>query len=304
MKVIFTGASSFTGSWFAKELADCGHEVMATFRGTLDSYTGLRRKRIETLLPGVTPVWSCSFGDERFLDVATSDSWDALCHHGAFADDYKSPSFDVVRAVASNASNVQCVLDRLATGGTRTLLLTGSVFEGGEGAGSDGLTAFSPYGLSKELTWRVFEFYATNCGVNLGKFVIPNPFGPYEEPRFTAYLIRTWKKREAAIVNTPDYVRDNIHIDLLANAYRLYLESLPEIDGVSRTNPSGYVEKQGEFAQRFAAEMRPRLGYKCELRLKDQIDFSEPMVRHNTDRVAPLDWSESEAWDRVAEFYR
>ncbi len=31
MKILFTGASSFTGFWFAKELAAAGHEVFAVF---------------------------------------------------------------------------------------------------------------------------------------------------------------------------------------------------------------------------------------------------------------------------------
>ena len=32
MKILFTGASSFTGYWFAKQLASAGHEVFALFR--------------------------------------------------------------------------------------------------------------------------------------------------------------------------------------------------------------------------------------------------------------------------------
>ena len=56
----------------------------------------------------------------------------------------------------------------------------------------------------------------------LGKFVIPNPLGPFEEPRFCAYLIRQWQAGEAAEVRTPAYVRDNIHVDLLAAAYAAF----------------------------------------------------------------------------------
>ena len=32
MKILFTGASSFTGYWFVKELAERGHEVTALLR--------------------------------------------------------------------------------------------------------------------------------------------------------------------------------------------------------------------------------------------------------------------------------
>ena len=40
MKILFTGASSFTGFWFARALAAAGHEVVATFRET-DPPTGI-----------------------------------------------------------------------------------------------------------------------------------------------------------------------------------------------------------------------------------------------------------------------
>ena len=33
MKILFTGASSFTGYWFVKTLAEAGHEVICPLRG-------------------------------------------------------------------------------------------------------------------------------------------------------------------------------------------------------------------------------------------------------------------------------
>jgi nucleoside-diphosphate-sugar epimerase len=75
--------------------------------------------------------------------------------------------------------------------GCNRVIVTGSVFEPNEGGEGD-TRAVSPYGLSKGLTFHVFKYFAETLGMQLGKFVIPNPFGPYEEPRFTAYLIRSW----------------------------------------------------------------------------------------------------------------
>ena len=90
--------------------------------------------------------------------------------------------------------------------------------------------------------------------MTLGKFVIPNPFGPYEEQRFTHYLMKNWFAKTTAVVNTPSYIRDNIHVSLLARIYAHFAATLP--DGVSRANPTGYVESQGAFTQRVANEMR------------------------------------------------
>jgi UDP-glucose 4-epimerase len=33
MRILFTGASSFTGYWFVRELVAAGHEVVAACRG-------------------------------------------------------------------------------------------------------------------------------------------------------------------------------------------------------------------------------------------------------------------------------
>ena len=119
----------------------------------------------------------------------------------------------------------------MAGSGCRRIVLTGSFFEPGEGAGSDECRAFSPYGLSKGLTAELVAFRAAEAGMHLGKFVIPNPFGPMEDPRFPAYLIRTWAAGETPAVNTPAYVRDNIHVSLLARVYADFVGNLP---GTSR----------------------------------------------------------------------
>ena len=49
-------------------------------------------------------VAECSFasvfGDEAFLDLCRSRTWDLLRHHAAEAGDYRSPSFDVACAAS------------------------------------------------------------------------------------------------------------------------------------------------------------------------------------------------------------
>jgi nucleoside-diphosphate-sugar epimerase len=190
--------------------------------------------------------------------------------------------------------------------GSNRLVLTTTVFGGGEGAGSDGLPHFSPYGLSKSLTSEVIQYYCQREDVSLGKFVISNPFGPYEEPRFTTYLIRSWRSGEIPTVRTPDYVRDNIHVSLLACAYRRFVESLSETPAITKYGPSGYVESQGAFAQRFAREMQSRFDFPCPVEICSQKDFSEPLVRVNTDLASAVDlnWNEVVAWDELAEYYQ
>lgn len=306
MKILFTGGSSFSGLWLIRELAEAGHEVTATFRRRPEEYAdALRRARIAMVTRYCRPSFGVAFGDESFLRLVRDDGpWDLYCHHAADVSNYKSPDFDVLAAVRNNTHNLTTVLDALHGAACSRIILTGTGFENDEGAGSQGLPAFSPYGLSKGLTAQVFRYYTAVRGLALGKFVIPNPFGPYEEPRFTAYLIRMWNEGKTPAVSTPAYIRDNIQVSLLAKAYRQFV-SQPPSGGFYKFNPSGYVETQGAFARRFATEMAPRLGIPCPLELRTQTDFTEPRSRLNTDVLdaAKLGWNEAAAWDEIAEFY-
>lgn len=306
MRILLTGSSSFTGAHFASELAGAGHDVVATLTAGEAEYKGVRGDRVRLVRDsGVRVVPESRFGSDAFLQLLRDSApFDLLAHHAADVTDYKSPQFDVVRALANNTHRLDAVLESL--GPRCAVLLTGSVFEQREGAGSEGLPAFSPYGLSKGLTADVFAYRCGATSRPLGKFVIPNPFGPYEEPRFTTYLVRSWMDGKRPAVNTPAYVRDNVHVTLLAKAYRRYAEDLVRGAAQPSFHPSGYPESQGAFALRFAGEMRTRLGLPCELELRAQTEFSEPRVRINTDllEAAKYAWDEAAAWDALAAWYR
>lgn len=264
LRVLITGASSFTGCWFARGLAAAGHDVTATFRQR--AYSELRGERVERVLEVARPLWGVAFGD-------LEGEYDVLCAHGAEVTNYRSPDFDEDAAVAENTRNLPDVVRRF-----RRVVVTGTVFEAMD----------TPYGRSKRRTWQAFEPHGA------AKFVVPNPFGPWEEPRFTTYLARTWLAGGVAAVNTPDYVRDNVHVAALTQAYVAFVES-------SRPHaaPSQYRETQGAFAQRFARELEPRLGVPCRLELREQTDFSEPLELVNDE---PVDGPEP--WDELADWYR
>jgi UDP-glucose 4-epimerase len=304
MKILFTGASSFTGYWFVKELCATGHEVTATFRQPASEYTDIRKSRVTGLAAACKSIHGVSFGSEQFLDLVREGEFDVLCHHAADVTNYKSPDFNAVEALAANTKNLAQILAAFKDSGGKRVVLTGSVFENDEGAGSEGLGAFSPYGLSKALTYQMFRHYVGAAGLGLGKFVIPNPFGPYEEPRFTAYLVKNWYAGKTPSVETPAYVRDNIHVGLLARSYAKFVADAPT--GFSKMSPSGYVESQGAFALRFAREMKQRLGLPCEVDLKVQTKFTEPRMRVNTEPADAVvsGWDEKSAWDGVGEYYR
>jgi UDP-glucose 4-epimerase len=306
MKILFTGASSFSGFWFVRQLAGAGYEVICPITHAFADYTGMRRQRIQQLEPVCRLVPLAPFGSMNFMKLVESESFNLLCHHAADATNYKSQNFDVPAALRNNTCNLPSVLAEMVKRSLKSIVVTGTYFEAGEGTGDEPLRAFSPYSLSKTLTFETFQKCCADKGLTPGKFVMPNPFGPLEEPRFTAYLMKSWKAAQTVEVRTPDYLRDNIHVSLLAIAYQRFVEKVATTKcSMLKINPSGYAESQGRFAQRVASEVRARTNWRCELKLLKQEDFSEPLKRANIESAAQTapGWSETAAWDEFVRFY-
>lgn len=309
MRILLTGASSFTGYWFVRELAAAGHRVTATLSSadSPQSYAGTRAERVDRLRPIADIVFAAPMGSDRLFEIIrTAPAFDVFCHHWADVRDYRSADYDVLAALAANAGGLAELLQALNDRGCGHFVLTGSVFEEEEGAGSRPMRAFSPYGLAKSLTWRYVRYYCERAGIDLCKFVIANPFGPFEEPRFTDYLMRSWYRGETARVATPRYVRDNIPVDLLAKSYARFVAGCRDPGARQHLAPSGYAESQGAFARRVGAEVSARLGLACRLDFADQQEFAEPFSRIGIDPTdsTALGWSESAAWDGFADYYR
>src|SRR5690348_12884069 len=110
MKILFTGASSFTGYWFVKELCAAGHDVTATFRQPASEYTDVRKSRVTGLAGACKATHGIGFGSEQFLDLVREGKFEVLCHHAADVTNYKSPDFNCVEALAANTKNLAPIL--------------------------------------------------------------------------------------------------------------------------------------------------------------------------------------------------
>jgi len=298
VRVLLTGASSFTGLWFAQALAAAGHQVVAVARG--GGYADpLRQARMDRVAAVAEIVPDAPFGSPAFLEVLKSHGpFDVLGLHGAEVGDYKSPTYDMFAAVASNTLNADAVF--AAARGAR-VVITGSIFEPGEGQGTEPLVSFSPYGAAKALTGERLQATAEAAGLAVSKFVIPNPFGPWEERKFQRLVMTRWSKGEAVHIDQALYVRDNIPVDLLALAYAATVEGRYG----AYCGPSCYAGTVGDFFRRMADEVRPRTGWACPLTLADAQEFKEPENRTNRTNLDldALGWSETAFWDAYADHY-
>ena len=301
MRILLTGASSFTGLWFAQALARAGHAVTAVARAA--SYSdGLRQARMARVAAVAEVVTDAPFGTPAFLAALSERGpFDVLALHGAEVGDYKSPTYDLNAAVAANALNADAVFTAAKAGGASRVVLTGTGVEPDEGQGTEPLVSFSPYGTSKALTAKVMRPAVEKAGLAYSKFVIPNPFGPWEERRFQRLVMTRWSKGEGAHIDQALYVRDNVPVDLMALAYRATVEG----EFGDYCAPSCYAEPVGAFFERMAREARARTDWTCPLTLAEAQVFAEPQARTNRTRLdhAALGWSESAFWDAYVDHY-
>ena len=309
MRVLLTGASSFTGYWFARALRARGAELVLPLARGKEDGDAERRARIAELetLVRVELVPHAPFGSDRFLELLRRRGpFDLLACHGARVGDHRRADFDVLDALRANTHRLPRVLDAALEARCRTVLLTGSVFEAGEGIGPGCSQPFNRYGLSKTLTWHVFRDEAERRGLTLGKFTIAAPFGPHEKRNLCRHLVEGWLRGEEPELRHPHLLRDHIPVDLLAEAYARFAFALPARTGTHRLVPSCFAETLAAFADRLAAELRPRLGRPCRLRLADPPPSTdEPRVRLGEDPVMHLvpGWDFARSFDRLAAHY-
>jgi nucleoside-diphosphate-sugar epimerase len=305
MKIVLTGVSSFTGYWFAKALAEGGHDVVAPLRGSLQSYGGLKAERIAKLNGLVDFRYGIEFGNQTFLSLI-EEGGDIIGHHASEVTNYKSMDFDVYKALQSNTKNINIVLECAKKSGFKGIVYTGSVFEPTEGVGQHPLQAFSPYGLSKGLSASMIQYWANYQDLKYGKFVIPNPFGVLEEERLTAYLFKSWSAGDVPEIKTPLYVRDNIPVDLLAIEYLNFLNKFNNSHSETdyfHCSPSGIVGSQREFIELIKKKTEEHTKKKINIKFGTQQEFNEPLLRINqTPSLDRNDFNEQKFWQDYINF--
>ena len=303
MKILFTGASSFTGMHFIEALLLEGHDVLAVFSRPMEAYTGISQVRMKRIQKKTACIFGAKYGTKPFMDMLENHNFDVYCHHWSYTTNYQKLDFDLEKALQQNTLNITTVLECLVKKGCTKIAVTGSIFSGFQNNHESKLP-FSPYGLSKKIQSEIFHLYGDILGLDVRTFVIPNPFGAFDNRKMASIFLEQWLNNKTAQVFIPDYIRDNIHVELLALGYVSWIQSFfnPDIQDTVFC-PSGYQMSVKDFVSQFAQAMRPRLQVPCDFVCLKQNDFSQPLqLINNIDIAETLQVSTDSYWDNLARF--
>jgi hypothetical protein len=173
-------------------------------------------------------------------------------------DDFRSPSYDVVRADAIGLSPLDQMVAALAACDCKGVIYSGTYFEPGEG-GHDDSYAATPYAQSKRRVWLRLQELCRQLGLALSRVVIPSPTGPLENSdRFVPSLLRLARDDQPLTLRSPQSVADNLPVQTLAEEYVRIADCL--LAGEPCTSrPSGLVCTVEEWAQTVNDELLARL---------------------------------------------
>jgi UDP-glucose 4-epimerase len=299
MRILFVGASTFTGYHFIQELERADHEVHFTLTREIPDYQGIRGLRVKSLTNGLdakTKFYEkVFFGSPEFIELIRYVKPEVICIHSTSTTlGHREKEFNYRQHVLSSTHNVERVFESLVDVGCKQVILTNSYFS----SVPQNQHSFSSYGLAKDLIRDVFQFHCRKSNIHLTEYVIPNPFGPYEEGNMTSAMMFAWSHNEKFMLGSPKPVRDFVHVQSLAQDYVLALES-----GNALFQPSQYVMSHLEFCSKFSEEIRKRTGWNCLIEVHER-NLNEPTVRQGYHNVWMHEVFESYLWDTLVRWYQ
>ncbi len=227
MKVLVTGACGFVGRHLARELAENGHEVIATDRREPTAPVG-----------GAAVFETLDVREAGRLDAGVGRFAPDACVHLAGIASVAACEADPAAALAVNAQAALHLLEALRRRAPAAAVLTVSTVQVyGEGAGDRRLDEDAPlapsnlYGLTKMTGDLLTLLYARGHGLRAMTARPVNHIGPGQSP---AYVVPALARQFAAIaagrappvlrVGNLESTRDFLDVRDTVRGYRLLLE--------------------------------------------------------------------------------
>lgn len=281
-RILLTGCSSFTGYWFASELINMGFELVCPLPHEYDEYLGVKKQRLDSMRNKATLVFKCPFGSNEFIELCKNQYY-GMGVHGFYMKDYNNRNYKISSSFSQNLKNLENILEILQKNRTR-IIYSSSIFENAINLEDDNNESTSidwyNYAFSKKVTFLALRSLCQQYGLTFQRFVITNPFGPYEDKKFCFHLMNSILEKKDFIIKTPFYTRDMIQVDLLA---KLYANAFLDENGknIDEFRPSQYSMKIFEFAEIFISKISKYCGYKIKIFKENQETFKEPEILVN-----------------------
>jgi nucleoside-diphosphate-sugar epimerase len=301
-RILLTGYSSFTGTWFADRLAESGHEVVVCLTKTRLDYNSEFKYKFKSPHINIKVEEKSVFGSKEFSKLISDFKPQKFCFHHAMVDGYRDPDFDVESALSNNLLNYAQVISDLVASGCTEVIMSRSIFEKGLGK-TDVAGDISPYGESKRKTFEIFS-KDIPPQLSVRSFVICNPVGKFEGNNLTSYLIKNWKSGQAAKLFQPKLVRDFIPIDLLSKTYAEFVDSKQTI-----LIPSYLPISNFDYARKIGQVIHQKYQVNTPIDTSfEQYDENVPLIRIGLDKLNFLDTNQEEKfwedfvthlWDRL-----
>tara|TARA_B110000977_G_scaffold682_1_gene950 strand:+ start:1933 stop:2841 length:909 start_codon:yes stop_codon:yes gene_type:complete len=282
MKLLFLGASSFTGYHFVKKISEKKKDIIyCTLTKNINQYKSIRLKRIKKLnkIKNIIFFKKTKFGDKSFINLLSRNKFDAICFHHASTKDYNDDSkFKLSKSLEQNMSNIDKVFNKIKK--QTTIIVSNTIFQK---IISRKYKAVNKYGISKSITYDKIVNYCNKYNLKYKCIFITNPWGILEEKKLNYYLIYNWLQNKEAYVSHPNYIRDNIYIDKLTNYYLKIIKSKSK---KIEYFPSGYCSSNKVFIEAFKDQFERFFKKKVKVKYSSQIKYNQPIKRINGKKIS------------------
>ncbi len=281
MKILFLGASSFTGFHFINRLSkNKSVKIYCTLTKKFKNYKFERKVRLNLIkkIKNVKILESTKFGDRNFINVLKKIKFDILCFHSAHAENYNDDKkFDYKKSLNENLNNVEDVFSILNE--NQRVIISNTVFQNIK---YKRYKAVNNYGKSKSKTYDVFKKFCLKNKIKYKSFYITNPWGIFEEKKLNYYLIKNWLENKVPIIEYPRYIRDNIFIDKLSNEYyKLIFSKSEKIENF----PSGYCCSNKVFINSLRKEFNKYFKKNAKVKFVYDVYHNQPIKRINGKKI-------------------
>ena len=282
MRLLFLGASSFTGYHFVNKISDNKqNKIYCTLTKNLNKYKSTRLERIKLLnkKKNIFFIKKVKFGDKKFIKLLSRKKFDIICLHHASTKNYNNDlKFNLNKSIKENTPNIRKVFSKIHN--QTTIIVTNTIYQK---INEKKYKAVNKYGISKSITYDKIKSICKEFDFKLKSIFITNPWGILEEKKLNYYLINNWLKDKKTFISHPNYIRDNIYIDKLTKYYLKILNS-----NSTKINyfPSGYCSTNKVFIEAFKIKFEKFFNKKVKIEYANNAKYSQPMSRINGKKIS------------------